>query len=253
MVVSFGVSIIIPVLNEVDNIQPLVRRITKSLGKSAYNYELIFVDDHSIDGTAETVARMQKKSDKISFYEKRGQRGKAFSIIEGVTYAKYDTVCMIDADLQYPPEAIVPMLDQLHTFSDDIVITRRVSHNTPLIRKITSGVFQAVFTKGLFGMDYDTQSGLKVFKKGVLDTIDIQPSPWSFDLQFIVLSLLRGYSLSSYDITFAERNSGQAKISVVSATIELANESVKLWLSIPARKLRKKYRLNQQSRWSLEG
>jgi glycosyltransferase involved in cell wall biosynthesis len=240
-----AISIIIPVLNEAGNIDTLVGRIVSSMRDSGVRYEIIFVDDHSTDMTEELIGRKIAEGYPVRFEKKQGKGGKAFSIIEGVDHARFDVVCMIDADLQYAPEEILPMLRQMTALNNDVVISNRVAHETSFLRQLTSSTFHFVFTKLLFGLEYDTQSGLKVFKKDVLKSVDITPSPWSFDLQFIVAALLRGYSISSHDIYFAERTNGKAKVNVIKTSYELARESVKLRLQISGSKLRKQYKLNK--------
>ncbi len=83
----------------------------------------------------------------------------------GFDIAKHDIICMIDADLQYPPEAILPMYHLLTTNDVDVVLAEREDHETSALRRLSSRVFNFAFTRLLFGFDYDSQSGLKLFKK----------------------------------------------------------------------------------------
>src|SRR4051812_13830030 len=99
-----NVSIIIPTLNEEKNILPLVKEIDRALTSQNIAYEIIFVDDHSVDKTYQIIQALAHIYP-ASFYLKKGKKGKAFSIIEGCFYAKYKLIAMIDADLQYPPAA----------------------------------------------------------------------------------------------------------------------------------------------------
>src|SRR5438105_639402 len=86
------ISIIVPVLNEQGNIQALVKRIYQSLSLAKIEYELIFVDDHSTDKTRDMVSELSKWYP-LSFYLKKGKKGKATSLIEGFVFAKYEIVC----------------------------------------------------------------------------------------------------------------------------------------------------------------
>lgn len=240
-----GISIIIPVLNESGNINVLTQRLDAVLKSLKTNYELIFIDDHSTDNTAALIQSLAKKSnDTIQFHSKIGQRGKSYSILEGIEYAQYDTLCMIDADLQYAPENIAPMYKSMNQTGSDIVITNRISNETSLLRKVLSGGFNLVFTRMMFGINYDTQSGLKLFRAEVFDKVKINPSPWGFDLEFIVLSLMEGFSVTSYDIDFAERLNGQAKVNVIKTSIELGKESIKLRAKINKKLLKENYLKN---------
>ncbi len=241
-----GVSVIIPVLNEVGNIQPLILRIDSTLRNLEIPYEILFIDDHSTDGTQKAIADIASKNPAVVQFEKQGKRGKAYSILEGVARSQHEIICMIDADLQYAPENIAPMLTLMEKMNSDVVITNRITHATGALRKLASFVFNYVFIKLLFGIEYDTQSGLKLFRKKVLENITVTPSPWSFDLEFIVRSLLKNYSIVSYDITFEARNSGDAKISMFKSSFELAKSSISLRFKVPALAVRKKYKNNIQ-------
>ncbi|MFZ1250449.1 MAG: glycosyltransferase family 2 protein [Candidatus Microsaccharimonas sp.] len=245
MSLSKGITVLIPVLNEAENVDALMARLYSSLNTMNVPYEILFVDDKSTDNTAKLIKKYAKKDDRINLHVKKGEKGKANSIIEGSSLAQYNTVCMIDADLQYPPESIPAMYKQLVATSSDVVITNRKNNETSLLRKVFSAGFNLIFTKLLFGIDYDTQSGLKIFKTDIMKNISLEASRWSFDLEFIVKSLLAGYIISDFDIDFAKRNAGEAKLNVLSTSYELALASVKLRMSINKKSLSKQYSLSK--------
>lgn len=240
-------SIVIPTLNEVDNIERLVKRIHFSLSKHKINYEIIFIDDHSTDGTSEIIKILNEQHPNVRVLQKIGKAGKAYSLLEGFTYAKYELVCMIDGDLQYPPEAIVPMYDLLVQQNADIVITERIDSKTSYLRKLQSKLFNLFFTRILFGINYDSQSGLKLFKKNILNTISLYPSPWSFDLEFLVRSLEQQYKVVSHKIIFSERTDGISKVNTIGTAIELAKASVALRLSSSYRAIKKGYDISKRT------
>jgi hypothetical protein len=151
---------------------------------------------------------------------------------------------MIDADLQYPPEAIAPMVHIVSTTMAQVVISRRARNNTGFVRKLSTKVYNLVFARVLLGLEYDTQAGLKVFRRNVIEKISIDPSPWSFDMEFIVRSLQQGYTLYSYDIEFMSRQSGKGKISLIPATIELVRAALKIRATVPRKEIRAAYKKN---------
>lgn len=238
-----GITIIVPVLNEVGNIQPLIARLTQTLQRSPYLYEVLFIDDHSTDGTIEEISQASLRDSHIVVARKENKRGKSFSIIEGIGRARYDTIAMIDADLQYAPENILPMLELL-TKDTDMVLSTRIHNSTNRLRKLSTIIFHAVFTRLLYGINFDTQSGLKVFRKSTFNSIELNPSAWSFDLEFIVRSLLQGFTIKTYDISFGPRQSGSRKISLLRTSFELAFQSVKLRLMISGQEVRDSYKRN---------
>lgn len=240
-----AISVVVPTYNEVENVSLLVSRIDSALRADNINYEIVFVDDHSYDGTVNVIKQLQKIYP-IKLHLKQGKKGKAYSLLEGFSYVSYQYVCMIDADLQYPPEAISDMYRLLHDNEADIVLTKRVEHATGIVRRISSAIFNLVFARLLFGFNYDTQSGLKLFNKKVLSTIRMNPTPWSFDLEFIVRGLEQNYKILSYDIEFGKRYGGNAKVNVFITTFELAWASLVVRMNSSTKDIKRAYRLNME-------
>jgi glycosyltransferase involved in cell wall biosynthesis len=239
-----AVSIVVPTLNEANNIAVLVRRINTALRRSGIDYEIIFVDDRSTDTTVkEITALMQTYPVRLQI--KAGEQGKSYSLLEGFAGARHDLVCMIDADLQYAPEEVPVMVRILEDTQADIVLSERSSDaDTSRMRQVSSRLFNLVFARLLFGINYDTQSGLKVFKKDVLDQLALHPTPWSFDLEFIVRALEADYRIISHRITFSKRMYGQAKVRILRVAAELTRSAVRLRLTSSPFKIRRSYHRN---------
>lgn len=214
-------SVIIPTLNERGNIEPLVQRLSRALDESGIVWEAIFVDDHSTDGTFQQLEQMGQSDLPISSFLKAGKRGKAYSLLEGFAQAKYEYVAILDADLQYPPEALPALVEKLETGHVDIVVANRSIQETTLLRRILSRAFKAVFSSFLHGLDCDVQSGLKVFRRKILHDVKLDPTPWTFDLEFLLAARNYGYVIGTVDIAFAERTDGESKIRFVKAIWEI--------------------------------
>jgi len=221
-----ALSLVIPTWNEEGNIEELVSRIHKSLHANSISYQIVFVDDRSTDKTQNIIKRLSRVYP-IKLHLKSGLQGKAHSLLEGFTFAKYDVICMIDADLQYPPEAIIPMMNKIEKGADIIVANRSVAH-TSLIRQIVSRSFMYIFAKLIHGFDFDVQSGLKVFRKESLTGLDLNPSPWAFDMEFLKKSIDRGSRVDTVNIKFEKRLHGQAKINLLKASWEIGIHALKL-------------------------
>jgi glycosyltransferase involved in cell wall biosynthesis len=239
-----GVSIVVPTLNEQGSVRQLVERIDVALRTAGREYEIVFVDDHSTDATTAILESLMT-SYPIQLASKRGLKGKAFSLLEGFELARYDLIATIDADLQYPPEAIPSMLIAIDEMDADIVLTRRITNETGWLRRMSSATFKFVFVKLLFNLDYDTQSALKLFRTSILSDLDLKPTPWSFDLEFIVNSKSYDARIISQDIVFEARKYDEAKISLVAAAGELAASSLKLRVSLIKAKLFENSRTNE--------
>lgn len=192
-------------------------------------FEVIVIDDHSTDDTYKIVNSLKKKY-QIRLYSKKGKTGKAYSLLEGFGYARFNLLAMIDADLQYAPENLPGMVEKIDD-SVGIVVAERNLNNINPIRKILSQGFSFIFARLLHGLNHDVQSGLKVFKKEIIERISLNPGPWSFDLEFLVKAKHAGYKIDNHQIIFEKRQKEQAKISLLPAILEIGYSALKLKFS----------------------
>ena len=136
------------------------------------------------------------------------------------------------------------MVDKLIDNDADVALSQRHDSDAGIIRNLMSNVFNFVFVRSLFGINYDTQSGLKVFKNSTYSGMELRPSQWSFDLEFIVAALQKRSKILTHDIKFGERNSGEAKVDVIKSSFELAKSSVLLRMRVSGKRVREAYNLN---------
>ena len=116
-------TIIIPTLNERDNIDPLVRLLTATLPNTAW--EAIFVDDDSRDGTAEHVRALARRNPRVRSLQRIGRRGLTTACMEGVLASASPYVAVMDADLQHDERLLPQMLDALDSGAVDLVVGSR--------------------------------------------------------------------------------------------------------------------------------
>lgn len=223
------ISIIVPAYNEQGSIKELIERLSVSLSKEKFKYEIIVIDDRSSDKTA-TITHALSSVYPVRHILKKGKQGKAYSLFEGFSEAKYSNLALIDADLQYPPEEIVKMTIKLR--EADIVCSNRRRYKDNILRRTLSRGFRFGFGKFLFGLDHDIQSGLKVFTSEVIRTIYFKPSSaWTFDLAFLHSAREAGFSITNHDITFSKRKKGESKIGVFKTVYEIGTSAVNLKLA----------------------
>lgn len=226
---QFGksVSIIIPVYNEAENIPIIIQQIYATFPFSHNTFEIIIIDDHSSDETPVLIHKL-KNTFAIHYFLKKGRKGKAQSLLEGFSYAKNEILVMIDGDLQYPVSVIPSMIEKI-TNGADIVIAKRAYQDGNVMRHITSTSFSFVFGNLLHQFSYDIQSGLKVFKKDVLERFQLSPSSsWMFDLEFLIKARNAGFRIDEVMTPFYERKYGKSKIKLYTASREMALEACKL-------------------------
>ena len=116
-------SIIVPTLNERENIEPLLTLITAALPNTAW--EVIFVDDDSRDGTPEHVRAQARRDPRVRCVQRIGRRGLATACMEGVLACASPYIAVMDADLQHDERLLPQMLQVLDNGAADLVIGSR--------------------------------------------------------------------------------------------------------------------------------
>lgn len=243
---TYDLSLIVPVYNESGNIEELITRINKTMRQAGLRYQLIFVDDRSQDDTVIEIKKHGKDLP-IVIHVKKGQKGKAFSILEGSKLAESDWICMIDGDLQYPPEVIPEMLDLAR--KNGVAVANRKTAKTSLLRKLGSRLNSHLFAKTLLNLNCDAQSGLKVFKREIIDQLETKGvTKWTLDMPLLFTALELGYQIKSLDIIFKERVNGESKINFLRASSEIAVQAIKLRF-----RKRKIYQIKPSDSISMQG
>ena len=116
-------SIVVPTLNERANIEPLVNALHRAMGDVAW--EVIFVDDDSRDGTAETVKTIAQSDPRVRCIRRIGRRGLASAGVEGFLASSSPYVALMDGDLQHDETLLPRMLSALQSGDSDIVVASR--------------------------------------------------------------------------------------------------------------------------------
>src|SRR5262249_14991442 len=116
-------SIIVPTLNERDNLEPLLAQLTRTL--SGIAWEVIFVDDDSQDGTAAHARALACRNAHVRCLQRIGRRGLATACLEGILASASPYVAIMDADLQHDERLLPQMLRQLESGQFDLIVGSR--------------------------------------------------------------------------------------------------------------------------------
>lgn len=117
-------SVIIPVYNEEDNIQLIYNRLTSVMAELNLKYELIFINDGSKDNTLALVKALAIKHEYVKYIDFSRNFGHQIAVSAGIDSAVGETICIIDADLQDPPELIIDMYQKIRE-GNDVVYAKR--------------------------------------------------------------------------------------------------------------------------------
>jgi dolichol-phosphate mannosyltransferase len=207
-----SVSIIVPTLNEEENIEPLVAQIAES---SVPFREILFVDDHSTDATRDKIRALQE-SHPIRMIEQGGaELGLASAIMLGARAAQGEILLVMDADLSHPPERIKDLLAPLFAGGADLVVGSRYvkggsTPGWPIWRRMMSRA-GAALAYPLTGL-HDSMCGF--FAIGRSRLLELAPHTSGFKIVFE--TIVRGdgaLRVQEIPIAFRDRARGKSKMS----------------------------------------
>ena len=132
-----NISIIIPVYNEAENIISLLQEIKLHLYKYK-NYEIIIIDDYSIDNSCELI---HKYDESIQIINNSKNMGQSFSIYNGIKKSNYDNIITIDADGQNNPKDIIKIIKCYKDYNLDLVSGIRNNRRDSIVKKLSSKIF----------------------------------------------------------------------------------------------------------------
>ena len=209
-------TIVVPTFNEKANIPILVERLAQLL--TACDWEVIFVDDNSPDGTAAAARLIGEADSRVRCIRRIGRRGLAGACLEGMLASQARYVAVMDADLQHDEGLLVPMLEALRAGRADVAVASRYLHGGSAagLSKQRSRVSRGSNTlvRLLLGIDLtDPMSGHFMIRRDALEAIALSLSTQGFKILLDILATARG-SLRTIELrsTFRERQHGESKL-----------------------------------------
>lgn len=213
-------SIIIPVFNEQQTIAELVSRVDKAPLDKKISKEIIIIDDSSTDQTPNILKKIKPKS---SFKLIRHQKnlGKGAAIRTGIAESKGEILIIQDADLEYDPVYYNALLKPLFSKNVFVVYGNRFfdyplklwgKNKTLLPHHYLANKFLTGLTNILFGSSIsDMETGYKLFKRQVLDGINLGSNRFEVEVELTAKILLKGYKIVEVPIKVKPRSHKEGK------------------------------------------
>jgi dolichyl-phosphate beta-glucosyltransferase len=210
-------SIVIPAYNESARLGATLEKVLAYVHDQRWDAEVVVVDDGSRDSTAGVVRNFAAKDPAVRLLENPGNRGKGYSVRNGVLNARGSIVIFSDADLSSPIEESAKLLRALEGGADIAIGSRwlRVETQTqrqPLHRQLFGRIFNLLLRITLGLQFKDTQCGFKAFKRPAAQTIfSLQKiERWGFDPEILFLARKAGFTVQ--EIPVAWGHSGETRI-----------------------------------------
>jgi dolichol-phosphate mannosyltransferase len=209
-------TIVVPTFNERANIPLLVERLSHLL--TSCDWEVIFVDDNSPDGTATSARTIGEQNSRVRCIRRIGRRGLAGACLEGMLASQARYVAVMDADLQHDEGLLVPMLEALRAGRADVAVASRYLYGGSAagLSKQRSRVSRGsnAIVRLLLGIELtDPMSGHFMIRREAFEGIAPALSSQGFKILLDILATARG-SLRTIELpsTFRERQHGESKL-----------------------------------------
>ena len=205
-----GLSVFLPTYNEEENIKEVILRTKKVLESVSAKWEIIVVNDGSVDKTKSIVEELQNKDSQIRLLSHDKNRGYGASFKTGLYNSKFDWIAFIDSDGQFDFAEITKFLDKQKDTGADIVIGYYKKRQVSKFKILTSKVWElAVFI--LFGLKvHDIDCGFKLISKKVADNItDLESERGAFiSSEFLIKAKKLGFAIVEIPVTHYPRLKG---------------------------------------------
>ena len=178
------VSVIIPCYNEINTINKIILKIKKAFSKT--NYEIIIVDDFSNDGTTKLLKNTYKKNKKIKILYNNINLGKGASLRKGFSESLGDIICIQDADLEYDPIDLLPMITLIRNNSADVVygsrfINSKKKKKESILNRIANKLLTALGNFCFRVKLTDMQTCYKLIPTKIFKKLDLKENRFAFD------------------------------------------------------------------------
>ncbi len=210
-------ALVIPTLNEAENLRVLLPRLAGVLDPLGPDYELMVVDDDSHDGTDRVIAEYSLRNPRVQFLVRQGKRGLAGAVIHGWQHTDAELLGVMDADLQHPPELLPSLLEALR--SHDVAIASRyvqadsMAGWNPLRRLISQVGTRITYPLMRPGIRVrDPLSGFFVLHRSGIEGVELHPFGFKILLDILVRGRIR--SVAEIPYQFGTRHAGKSKASV---------------------------------------
>ena len=203
-----SISAIIPVYNEEKYLNITFESINKILRENFEDFEIIFVDDGSSDNSAVFLEQFSKRNGYVKIIKNSNHEGLGAALNKGFRLAKNEIIFYTDCDLPYDLNFLLtamPLIDEY-----DVILGKRDKWDN-FLRKLTSILYNFMVSSLFHSKISDNNAGIKVFKRGIVETIHLN-SRYSFIwAEFNLKALLNNFTIKELPCNYRRRIYGSSK------------------------------------------
>jgi len=198
------VSVLVPARDEEANIAPFVAQCAEVFAARPEQYEVVFIDDGSRDGTWAAIEAMRARHPFVRAIRHRGGRGIADALRSGYLAARSDILVFYPADLQFKPEDIPRLVAPVLAGESDIVTGRKQGqYDKAFVSRVYNGL-----SRMLFDIPVKDLNNVKAYRREIMDDQPVRPD---WHRYMIVIAVANGYTVSEVPVPLYPRQAGKSK------------------------------------------
>src|SRR5690242_15519951 len=204
------VSVVVPLLNEEATLERLYQELEAALGPAGLEWEVVFVDDGSTDGSYRELVRLHSAHLNVRVVRLRRNFGKAAALAAGIEVAAGELVVTMDADLQDDPAEIPNLLAKLDE-GFDVVSGWKCDRHDPFVRRFVSRIYNTATRLATGVRLHDMNCGLKAYRAEVFEHVRLYGERHRF---VPVLAHHLGYSITELPVNHRARANGHSRFGI---------------------------------------
>ena len=234
-----GISIILPALNEEENIGHAVHDIVEYFRDKKESYEIIVVDDGSTDMTPTLADRLAHKYNQVKVLHHKVNEGYGKSLKDGFYAASYEYLFFTDCDRQFDISGLNIMFPLIKTGVVDLIIGYRLKRKDPFARKFLSWGYNTL-VGFIFDLNVkDIDCAFKIFDKGIFEKINITSKKFFVNTEILVKAHYYGYNMIEVGVPHFPRSAGKSTVSLKYIPLTV-RELFRIWIDMRRLRRRKK-------------
>jgi dolichol-phosphate mannosyltransferase len=210
-------SIIIPMFNEAENAETTLNRVEEALASFCGTYEIVAVNDGSLDNTLDILNRLAERDKKLKVVSYPKNVGRGMALKKGFKESSGEIIVSIDADLSYHPNYIIDFVETLRTEQDiDFVLASPYMpgggvQNVPFHRLWISRFGNKILRFAMPNRIYTSTGIFRAYRKKVLDSLEIESDGKEIHLEILSKALALGYRVKESPAILTSRKKGKSK------------------------------------------